>query len=254
MEMKAKMQHGLAAFLLATCVGGAQVLADEPGMPQLQVLMPEAVFAPQGFDNNDNSQLVLYGLLPDSCFRLGPAEFVVDPVASQVRLKSQVYSYQSDWCLPIITPFTQTVDLGILPASSFEILVEDELGKNHKMGLLPVQASANAGPDDFLYGQVDDASFVPYGVGGGLLTIRGTLGGSCLAISEVKVFYHEAAKSIEVLPIAARLPQDECNRALPNFETQVEIRNAWNGSTLLHLRSQNGQSVNQVVQLDGLNG
>lgn len=231
---------------------GRAAVAD-PGLPRLETLVPEAVFLPQGFDNNDNAQLVVYGTLSDSCFRLGPVDFKVDLAARTIRVRSQVYVYDSDWCLPIISPVTQTVDLGVLPANDYRIEIETETGDARNFGSLPIQASTNAGPDDFLYGEVNDLVFEPNAVGGGKLTLRGTLGAPCMELKEVKVFYRGdsqgGARVMEVLPIAGALPTDRCAEARDSFERVIELKTEWKGLSLIHVRSQNGQSINRVVQL-----
>jgi hypothetical protein len=238
-----KYQFLVFASLLSLA---APALADEPGMPRLLDVTPTRVFAPPGFDSNDNAQLVLAGEFPNTCFRMGPAEARVDVERKRIFVRSRAYYYPQGWCLQTLVPFDQTVELGVLPAGEYSVHVEGERDLRVKM---PVALSVSGGPDDFLYALVDEGrTEVVSEEGQQELIVAGKLTSSCMFIKELRTMYR-ARNVVEVLPIAEVRPNTICQPVLRPFEARVLLRRPWDGDTLVHIRSLNGKAVNRVVQL-----
>ena len=59
--------------------------------PAIVVQLPENVFSPMGFDDNDNAQIVLYGNLPDTCHKAGSVRYRVDKQRKTIFIRNEVY-------------------------------------------------------------------------------------------------------------------------------------------------------------------
>lgn len=247
--MKTQLIPTLVALLLGT--GGAGALAADATQPELVPVIPEHVFIPQGFDNNDNAQVVLSGSFPSTCYRAGPAKAQVDARRKRIIVHSEAYYYPEAVCLRILVPYTITVDVGVLQAGSYRVMMEREDGDLVTRGEFPVAVSANSGPDDELYALVQEARLGPptdesLRTGKRELTISGTMTSSCLHIREVKTVYRDN-NVLEVLPIAHMDGNNPaCATVMTPFEEKLVIDAPWNGDALVHIRSMNGQALNKV--------
>src|SRR4051812_31719710 len=85
-------------------------------------VIPDRVFAPLGFDDNDNIQIVLDGQLADTCYKLGPTHVRIDQATHKILVRQSAFYYSGAWCAEVRIPYVQTVNLGILPAGNYEIL------------------------------------------------------------------------------------------------------------------------------------
>lgn len=236
--------------LLALIALAQPVQADDDfPQPVLTSIAPTHVFAPTGFDNNDNAQVVLAGDLPNTCFRVGSGISKIDAEKKQIFFKSQAYSYESSWCLFVLVPYSQVVDLGPLAAGSYELFAENRAGKPVSFGSIQVGAARNAGPDDHLYASVKEALVSPKtNQSEYTISLSGTLPADCMRMNRVEII-QKAANVIEVLPIAEIKPGSQCHTSPIPFSFKTKFKSNFAGRTLLHVRSLNGQSLNKVIDL-----
>jgi hypothetical protein len=246
------MKHALAfasvlAFLAVSSI--PTVLADPlPHPPRLVTIAPENVFVPPGFDSNDNAQITITGSYPNTCYKSAPASVTVDEQNKRIVLRNQSYLRTSCWCLQMLVPYVQTVDIGVLKAGSYSILVEQSTGELSKQTDLSVAVSANAGPDDDLYAHVQEVRLdSSNSAGAKTLTLSGILTSSCMRIQEIKVAYH-SSRVIEIRPLVSVQNQPDCASARIPFEERVVLTPSWQGTGLIHVRTLNGQSINRVAE------
>lgn len=216
--------------------------------PVVKVQLPENAFAPMGFDDNDNAQIVLFGNLPDTCHKAGAVRVRVDRERKTIFIRNEVLFYQGCWCADVLTPYIQTVNLGVLPAGVYSVAIEAPNGSLQRMARLPVSIAMTASPDEHLYAPVEQVQFN----GGHDYTspeavISGTIRNSCMVLTDIKVNYR-LNHVIEFLPIV-EMKGENCAPELRPFSAKVKISEAYRGRTLLHVRSLNGQALNQVVEL-----
>jgi hypothetical protein len=210
--------------------------------------MPEALFAPPGFDSNDHAQLVLSGTFINTCFKVGPNKAEVDVAARTIHVTQQAYVLDSPWCLHVLVPYTTVVDVGILPPGDYDVHVRAEASREKdfgKMGILKASDSSGNNPDEKLYAMVDEVSYENE-----VLTLKGKLPGACTRLKEV-VLLTRKNNIVEVLPLAEVIQPGvlECASELVPFERKVPFKAPWKGTTLFHVRSLNGQSINKVYDL-----
>ena len=221
-----------------------KVWANELG-PVLVNAHPDAVFAPAGFDDNDDVQIVVEGMLSDTCHKSGPIYTRIDADKKTIYVTPMAYYYPGSWCAQVEVPFVRTVALGIFPRGSYSIVVEQGDGKFAKMADLPIAVSKNSGPDDYLYAPVTDVEVRTQGTTPKLV-LRGKFTNTCMHLTEVKMV--NAPKNVlAVMPIA-EMGTENCKAEIRAWETTVEIKTPLQGKTLVHVRSLDGQSVNRVVE------
>ena len=99
--------------------GAAPAYADGPVLITSPV---EKVFVPLGFDDNDNTEVVIYGHFTSTCFKTGPAKATVDYDTMTVTVDAQAYRYTGG-CAQVMVPFTQSVKFGQVRAGSYTVVV-----------------------------------------------------------------------------------------------------------------------------------
>ena len=232
--------------LLGATVSPAAMAAPGLPLPQLVPIPSEQVFAPPGFDDNDNVQIVIHGELINTCYKAAHAHVTVDRDKKLITVVPQAYVYDGEWCLSVLVPFTDTVDLGILPAGQYHV-VEYTQGRMVHDVILPIAQAKTASPDDYLYAPVKNA-ILKTGASGQELVLSGTFASDCMELQDVKVLYR-TPHIIEVLPIASYKTGTTCDQNPRPFETDVKLPAVDPGETLIYVRSLNGQAINVVEML-----
>jgi hypothetical protein len=180
----------------------------------------------------------------------------VDAAAGRIVVRHELLQYDSCWCLYVDVPYTQVVELGVVPAGEYKILFERETGPAVKLAEIRVAPTTTTSPDDELYAQVEDVSIDTVG-GKVLARLKGTLPGACATLREVRVLAR-APSVIEVLPIAEAGAAGCATAGMASFDTRVELPVAQAQGTgaqiLVHVRSLNGQAVNRIHRLGSEQG
>lgn len=243
--MKLKMVFFLAcASFLTTGIAFAQ-------QPTEVRWVPDSVFTPSGFDDNDNAQIVIDGSLPNSCYRAGPTDISVDSQNKVIHILDKAYLYQGGYCLMTLVPYTKTLSLGVLAAGKYRIEFEDSRGEVSSLGFIRIMISDNPGPDSQLYAPITEA-FLENRMNRSkpVLVMRGYFSNTCIEMGQVKAIRNEP-DVIEVLPLIKTTPGPDCRSKQVPFEYRFPIQAALlpekSGKYLIHIRSLNGQSINLVV-------
>ena len=197
---------------------------------------------PQGFDDNDNLQAVVEGFFPNGGYKVAPASIITKN--GTFKIQANAYRYYG-FCIQMIVPFQQVVDLGIHAAQIYNIhaVGQGELKK------LNVKASSNPGPDDYTYAPIKQiyVSRNPDNPSKRRVLLSGEFTLSCLRITRVEVSVHHNV--IIVLPIAEVDRANQCNEGIFPFEVSQELPDVEDGRYLVHVRTLNGNSFNRVITL-----
>lgn len=209
-----------------------------------QVFLPEHVFAPVGFDDNDNAQVILYGNFPDTCYQAGPAEATI--YGDEIHIRNVATRWDSGVCDRAPVPWITTVNLGALNRGTYSIYVENPRGGFTPFVDLVVSASLTGRMDDFRYAYVK-STFVSESTRFPTLTINGAFNLTCMEIAEVRT--SESSDAIVVQPIVRLRTDVPCGHpyAPIPFSYRVKLRPRTDRLTLVHVRSVNGQAINQVI-------
>lgn len=203
------------------------------------------IFVPKGFDNNDNAQVVITGAYPNSCYQVGRVDAIVDHEAKVVDVEVTAYYKADRMCLMLYTPFTEVVSLGVLTQGDYSLQVNNTMDTQK----MPVALASSDSSDDFVYANV----FGLMRRGDRGFELQGRLPKACAVLKEIKMI-EEEGKIMVVLPII-EFPEG-CN---PHESDAADLGKSFNkkfvlpadikGRYLIHVRSLNGGSINQVVEL-----
>ncbi len=199
-------------------------------------------YLPDGFDTNDHVQLVGEGVFNNSCYRPARVDVEVDHDSRTILVESKAYLY-SGYCLQVLVPYHQVIDVGMLKAGRYQVLDKSEF---KKMGDLNVRVATNAGADDFLYAPVSQAYVKSFG-SGATLTLQGEFSNSCLKLVDVMI--EVQPKVIVVRPIAEVENRADCVDGAFPFEVTKPISGLASGRYLLHVRSLNAKAINNLVDI-----
>ena len=248
-------------MLIASLVGPASTAIAEN--PELVSVPLTKAYVPIGFDDNDNIQVVVAGILPNLCYKVGRTEFLPPNANGAIAFKQQAYRYKG-FCLPVAAPFFAVVDLGILKPTAEKgpgyVLLDssDPTGKTTLLGHLPVEVAKTESADEFPYAPVDDAQIEAKDDSGYVLKLRGVYPNRCMKIvAEPIVRYFQGI--IVVQPVVA-IDEGPCRPAPERFQRVVPLKPGLKGAHLIHIRTMNGQSINKVFDFsidnygDGLLG
>jgi hypothetical protein len=199
----------------------------------------KGVFIPKGFDSNDNVEVVVAGAYPNSCYKVGPTRVAVDTELKVVHIEVNAYYSPNTYCLMLYIPFTQVIPVGVLRKGDYQVIVNGQVNE-----YLPVAKAKKDQMDDFLYATV-------VGVNRKSKTtfeLQGVMPSSCARLDEIRVI-EEPGNVLAVLPIlkmeAACEPSNEKGAEfLATFQVPAGLK----GLKLIHIRSLNGASINQVVE------
>jgi hypothetical protein len=204
------------------------------------------LFVPKGFDDNDNSQVVLDGWLDSSCDEVQtPKHTVHENGVIEIEVKV-LKSQPEKVCMPVLTRFTAVADLGVLPQGTYEIVTNN----GWLVDELIVAEAASAGPDDFRYAQVDKV-MVDYAPDTAStanskwsVLLLGQYRNSCEKIEFVEV--KDSGSTFEVLPVL-RQEGENCLPVMQRFEYRAYLPDLQKeGRYLVHVRSAGGEAVNYV--------
>lgn len=200
------------------------------------------IYIPDGFDNNDNVQIAGEGMFPNTCYRYATTSVKVDHTAKTIHLNTVAYKYPG-MCLQVMVPFDRVVDVGILKEGDYSIITNKD---NQTVGRVSINTSKTKGPDDFMYASVSQAYFQSKdSVNKVFLT--GNFPSSCMKLKEVKSQVQSDVLVIQ--PIVEIDPDEHCVVGQFHFETSVDVGVMKPGRYLLHVRTMNGKSVNNLLDV-----
>jgi hypothetical protein len=210
------------------------------------VLAPEDVFIPDGFDNNDRAEIVLHGYFSNTCYRASHATAQIN--GDKIVLKNMAYYEDDAPCMEMMIPWTTSVSVGVLKAGSYHVFVHQDATALKAVGSLPVAVATTKSIDEHLYAYVKGVTVKQTGSRADSITITGSFSTTCLYIKDV-IIEQTKADVISVLPLLAVDANKVCANvfiAIP-FKKTVKInRQLTQKSTLFHVRSLNGQALNDV--------
>ena len=235
------MKHLSWALVLGSLFFQSNVFAVNP--PELIDFDFQTAYVADGFDSNDNVQIVMEGVFPDTCYKPGPAYARVNDETRTIHVRATAYLYDG-LCLRMIVPYHQVLDIGILRQGNYKIVQLDK-----PLGEVRVRGATVAEADDYLYAPVSQAYLQNNGTSK-VVTIEGIFRNSCLALKEVKVDVQKQA--IVILPISdLKEPEGQpCVKGKYPFSASVAVGDLKPGKYLLHVRSLNARAINTLVEVE----
>lgn len=201
----------------------------------------EHVFVPHGFDANDTTEIVLSGWLPSPCYKRpsGTASVVDDQV--YIDLKATKFQVGNSFCLMMAVPYTVSVPVGRLNAGAYKVHV-NQATMAPKIAEVLVDEPGSDSIDNFIYA---DVKHVDAFEDSREVVLTGYNPSDCLELEDVK-FVSNKKDVYAVLPIMKQV-KEECEKVRVPFNYTKKIPSDLNAEkVLLHVRSMNGHSVNEV--------
>jgi hypothetical protein len=248
------MKHFILLLGLGLNVAAAAQAAQDQQSPNpLEVPAEiEKIFIPQGFDDNDNVEVVLHGNFPNTCYQVGNAEAKVDAASRTVTVSATSLKYPGTFCIQSITPFIQTVKLGIIPEGDYQVVYSKD---QQVRSSLNVTRRKTESPDDYLYATVENAYIdVNSANGKQALKMQGHFPYffiGCMVLKDVRVV-KSPTDVLVVQPIAEIVDDDAVCASQPDdrsFEYTSGLTEPFKGEGLLHVRTLNGNSLNRYIDI-----
>ncbi|NBQ52476.1 MAG: hypothetical protein EBU49_02685 [Proteobacteria bacterium] len=203
------------------------------------------IFTPKSLDSNDSSVVILDGYLPDGCYRLTQPEVHVNDEHKIISIQARA-NYFNVPCIEALVPYTQEVELGMLPGGNYRI----QSGDGHQIGSLSVKKAQSKYPDDFLYAPVEDLILDQKETASDqhIATLRGRFTNSCMYIEHVDTKYFP--DTIEILPVMAMRKGNCADIEIPfSVDVELDASRLTHGRMLVHTRSLNGRSVSSILNV-----
>ena len=200
------------------------------------------IYVPDGYDSNDNVEVMVEGALPNLCHKSPKVEVHKNGNEVNLKLTSLYYSAENYFCPPAIVPFLLTVNLGILNKGEYKITNGNLDGIKKD---LKINEASTEDIDDFIYANVDYLEKVRSEKN--LIRLKGYHVSDCFELDHVD-FSTNKSDTVIVLPIMRQV-SEFCPRKMMPFEYEVEVPSlVERGKILMHVRTMNGNSYNKLIE------
>jgi hypothetical protein len=223
----------LAVLVVSAVFAPVAQAVDQVPAPVTQV------FAPLGFDTNDNSEVIVAGYLPNLCYKAAKAEAKV--IGKSVQVDVTAYKVNSQLCAQMAVPFLEVARLGVLDKADYDVTVNPGL-PSEKRTQLPVIESTSSAIDDFVYANVNSIERIE---GTRRVLLKGENPSPCYDLEEINLVSN-GKDTYSVLPILRQVSA-VCPRVMTPFEYEITVPQELSPKKiLLHVRVMNGKSVNSL--------
>lgn len=246
------MKSVLFIFLLINSVAFSQDLID--------VGIDEIFTIKNGFDSNDQVELIIDSTLPDACYRVGKTNYSIKN--DTITITQTIRAKNIDGCnnnsrdilqfpaMPV--RFTQVVNLGVLPSGAYKVIYKNKLGNTITKDL-HIKAAVLQSVDDYYYAPITDV-FVPALVldsQNATMIMTGVINDSCL-VYEPKDFKVEKQGNIFIVqPKVKFMTNQECVPVQKPLQAVLNLGRITDpGRFLIHVRSMSGQSINKTFSVE----
>ena len=213
----------------------------------------DKVFTIKGFDDNDFIEVVAYGKLPSTCYKLADASGFVNPSTKEVSVKVNALRYDGDICLPMEIPYYKVIELGVMEKGSYNVSAP---GSVLDQTSLTVVESASPHVDDYLYAPVSSLAVTEVRAVTDSplkqvsLRLKGTFPRmlvGCMVIKEIKSYYTPEHVAV-ILPIAEIKSDEQCVGYKHEFDVLYPLSEKLETPSLFHVRVMNGNAINQILE------
>jgi hypothetical protein len=219
-------------------LGTGAVYADPVEIPRIREVdqAAEHVFVPNGFDSNDNSEIIVSGWYPNPCHEWSRSIIHKHKNEVNIKLKALVKDGSDRVCIDMAVPFMESVKMGPMGQGDFQIHVGEKEASMH------ISKTDSGSIDDYIYGKVIHVTSADQ-----KLTIEMEKPSSCLVFDQFKVVYN-GHDTCAILPIMKQTSRT-CPRDPSVFTQTLNIPGEClekSEKVLFHIRSLEGKSVNYL--------
>lgn len=242
----------LAVAALAPLTSSAADVSERVEIAADFVLAPT-----QGYDDNDNVEVVIHGSLPSGCYSLADTEISkTSPNNYQIKqfatLRLDGVCAQGETLpahMTMTVPFVTVVSIGQLQAGTYSL--------NFKTGqnlvgqrTINVDKATRLTVDTLPYAAVTaaDVTDVIPSTEDVEVSLSGVLNSTCSTLDQdVKV--EKQGDVFVVLPTIKVKPGVQCLQVRMPFRKVINLGKQQSGHYLVHVRSMSGRSVNRVIEI-----
>lgn len=226
----------------------ATIIAIGPSLvwavPPIQISVPvpvDHVYAPAGFDSNDNSEIVITGFLPNLCYKAPRASVEIDKNKISVSMKALKAQSGLSFCAQVIVPFIETINIGVLDKGKYLLAVNENSNWVKKSEIKISEATSNS-VDDVVYANVEE---VVKSDEGRKVFLKGYNTSDCFELKEIAI-KDNGSDTYSVLPIMKQI-RSFCPKKMIPFTYEFDVpENLKADRVLLHVRVMNGKSLNAL--------
>jgi hypothetical protein len=214
------------------------------------VLAPvDHLYVPQGFDSNDSVEVVVTGTFPNACFSRNQVDVKITGDVIDIKVTAISPDHRAllgeRFCPQMLVPYKEVVALGNLQGGEYEIRVNDASRYALRDKLAVGEASSNSVDDD-LYAAIDrieQKSKDEY-------VLHGWRYSNCVEVDKVKVVPNNK-DTLSLLPIMKKVSDFCPMKGMPvSFPVKVDLSSLKMKQPLFHVRTMDGKSFNQIVNLE----
>ncbi len=222
---------------LALWVGLAEAA---PAWVQIPV---EKVFAPMGFDSNDDVQVVVSGVLPDLCYKSPKASATIEEGLVKVVVEALYEAPEGGVCAQLVRPFLEKVSLKVLDAGEYRVQANVDSAQLIEEKIIVKQA-ASIDVNDHVYAGVDFVERVP---DSRKVILHLNTPSDCYELDRVEEISNEK-DSFSVLPIMRKI-RERCPIKVTEFKQDYTVPEGLPAEEiLLHVRTLQGDSYNTLFK------
>jgi hypothetical protein len=243
------MRRLIACLLLGlTCEFGIAL-----GTPREIIAPVVKFFVPAGFDDNDQAEIVVLGEFHNACYRYLGADVTRDDVAKQIKVvvKALDYNQEGVACAEMITPFLETVKIGVLKEGGYRIIINPGTELQLPEKTFHVGKRTTEAADEHFYAPVAHAELIlDKETGKQFVTFEGhypLMKKGCARIVAINLV-RDAADLLTVLPIMDIFEDDRCGTNELRFKFNRPVAEPLPKESLLYFRSINGSSYSTIVR------
>lgn len=246
------MKKLLMSALAVVCVG-----AFSHGI-QSKSKVNHLFVVPEGYDDNDNVQLIVNGELLNSCYDLGQTKIMVNSKTSQIHVKQSIYQKQLRECETIETipsylnfpvKFNRTISLGQLKTGKWKVFFSSEKEGMEEEASFFIKKSENENTDNHIYASISNV-FVPhlmFETKDAEVVLSGETPNRCLSLPEDNIQIKRYGNIFVLIP---RLKIDPTIKKCPYMPVPmqkiVKIGELKAGTYYLQVRSLTGSAINKT--------
>ena len=216
-------------------------LLANAGTPVERLVPVKNIFSPEGFDSNDNVEVIVEGHLPNLCHKTPMKTVSINGNSIDIKVTALHYHDSNPFCPQVIVPFLETVSLGVLDKGDYKITVN---GKTifEKEGSLSINESTSDAVDEHVYARVN---YIEKTEGSRIVKLKGYNPSDCFVLDKIEVI-NNGKDVYSILPQMKQVRPD-CPMEMLEFEYEVEVPNDLKSDrVLLHVRAMKGKSVNTI--------
>lgn len=222
------------------------------GERELEVPIQRIFFPATGYDNNDNVQIRVVGVLPDPCYVLGRQKITRGASPSDWIVHQYAWRRNTGICdtgdLLEETPFSEDVSLGRMKAGIHRIGFLSE-GSKPEFKPITVEPARVSTLDDVSYLHVSDLS-VPAVILQGkkaVMALGGILPNTCNQVTGALAVQWQGDVAV-IRPVEV-LGGGDCAKIVRTFELSLDLGLLPPGEYLIHVRSRGGKAVQKTFRV-----